>query len=124
VAAQVAALRKHGAGKVFREIASGAKTDRGAVNRWREEMPMVEFETTIAAPRDSKAPLYLSEPSATKLSQKLLQQLVYHLWCVLLHPVGYTGQLLHSQISYAALSAVQADRVQRDLVAWISQWTQ
>jgi DNA invertase Pin-like site-specific DNA recombinase len=28
VAAQVAALRKHGAGKVFRETASGAKTDR------------------------------------------------------------------------------------------------
>jgi DNA invertase Pin-like site-specific DNA recombinase len=25
---QVAALRKHGAGKVFREVASGAKTDR------------------------------------------------------------------------------------------------
>jgi hypothetical protein len=28
VAAQVAALRKHGAGKVFREVASGTKTDR------------------------------------------------------------------------------------------------
>jgi DNA invertase Pin-like site-specific DNA recombinase len=28
VTAQVAALRKHGAGKVFREMASGAKTDR------------------------------------------------------------------------------------------------
>jgi DNA invertase Pin-like site-specific DNA recombinase len=28
VAAQVAALRKHGAGKVFRVVASGAKTDR------------------------------------------------------------------------------------------------
>jgi len=28
--AQVAALRKHGAGKVFREVASGAKTDLGA----------------------------------------------------------------------------------------------
>ena len=27
VAAQVTALRKHGAGKVFREVASGAKTD-------------------------------------------------------------------------------------------------
>ena len=30
VAAQVAAFRKHGAGKVFREVASGAKTDRAA----------------------------------------------------------------------------------------------
>ena|SRR5437667_2635401 len=28
VTAQVAALRKHGAGKVFREVASGAKSDR------------------------------------------------------------------------------------------------
>lgn len=28
VAAQVVALRKHGAGKVFREVASGAETDR------------------------------------------------------------------------------------------------
>jgi DNA invertase Pin-like site-specific DNA recombinase len=28
--AQVATLRKHGAGKVFREVASGAKTDRPA----------------------------------------------------------------------------------------------
>jgi DNA invertase Pin-like site-specific DNA recombinase len=28
VEAQVAALKKHGAGKVFREVASGAKTDR------------------------------------------------------------------------------------------------
>ena len=40
-------------------------------------LPAISFEATIAAPRHSKAPLYLSEPSATKLSQKLLQQLVY-----------------------------------------------
>jgi len=33
VAAQVAALRKHGAGKVFRETASGAKTDRAQLRR-------------------------------------------------------------------------------------------
>ena len=33
VAAQVAALRKHGAGKVFREVASGAKTDRVRLRR-------------------------------------------------------------------------------------------
>jgi DNA invertase Pin-like site-specific DNA recombinase len=33
VAAQVAALRKHGAGKVFREVASGAKTDRAQLRR-------------------------------------------------------------------------------------------
>jgi DNA invertase Pin-like site-specific DNA recombinase len=33
VAAQVAALRKQGAGKVFREVASGAKTDRSQLRR-------------------------------------------------------------------------------------------
>jgi DNA invertase Pin-like site-specific DNA recombinase len=33
VAAQVAALRKQGAGKVFREVASGAKTDRTQLRR-------------------------------------------------------------------------------------------
>jgi len=32
-AAQVAALRKHGAGKVFREVASGAKTDHAQLPR-------------------------------------------------------------------------------------------
>jgi DNA invertase Pin-like site-specific DNA recombinase len=33
VNAQVATLRKHGAGKVFREVASGAKTDRAQLRR-------------------------------------------------------------------------------------------
>src|SRR6202040_3492242 len=33
VIAQVAELRKHGAGKVFREVASGAKTDRAQLRR-------------------------------------------------------------------------------------------
>lgn len=33
VAVQVAALRKHGAGMVFREVASGAKTDRAQLRR-------------------------------------------------------------------------------------------
>ena len=33
VAAQAAALRKHRAGKVFREVASGAKTDRAQLRR-------------------------------------------------------------------------------------------
>ena len=33
VNAQVAALRKHGAGKVFREVASGAKTNRARLRR-------------------------------------------------------------------------------------------
>jgi DNA invertase Pin-like site-specific DNA recombinase len=33
VTAQMAALRKHGAGKVFREVGSGAKTDRTQLRR-------------------------------------------------------------------------------------------
>jgi DNA invertase Pin-like site-specific DNA recombinase len=33
VTAQVAALRKHGAGKVFREVAQGDKTDRAQLRR-------------------------------------------------------------------------------------------
>jgi len=43
VAAQVAALRKHGAGKVFREVASGAKTDRAQLRRQLDagDVPMV-----------------------------------------------------------------------------------
>jgi DNA invertase Pin-like site-specific DNA recombinase len=38
VGAQVAALRKHGAGKVFREVASGAKTDRAQLRRVLDQL--------------------------------------------------------------------------------------
>jgi DNA invertase Pin-like site-specific DNA recombinase len=38
VAAQVAALRKHGVGKVFREVASGAKTDRTRLRRLLDQL--------------------------------------------------------------------------------------
>ena len=38
VAAQVAALRKHGAGKVFREVASGAKTNRAQLRRVLDQL--------------------------------------------------------------------------------------
>jgi DNA invertase Pin-like site-specific DNA recombinase len=38
VAAQVAALRKHGAGKVFREVVSGAKTDRAQLRRLLDQL--------------------------------------------------------------------------------------
>jgi hypothetical protein len=38
VAAQVAALRKHGAGKVFREVASGAKTKRAQLRRILDQL--------------------------------------------------------------------------------------
>jgi DNA invertase Pin-like site-specific DNA recombinase len=38
VTAQVAALRKNGAGKVFREVASGAKTDRAQLRRLLDQL--------------------------------------------------------------------------------------
>jgi DNA invertase Pin-like site-specific DNA recombinase len=38
VTAQVAALRKHGASKVFREVASGAKTDRARLSRLLDQL--------------------------------------------------------------------------------------
>src|SRR5271167_404122 len=38
VAAQVVALRKHGAGKVFREVASGAKTDWAQLRRLLDQL--------------------------------------------------------------------------------------
>jgi DNA invertase Pin-like site-specific DNA recombinase len=38
VAAQVAALRKHGAEKVFREVASGAKTERAQLRRVLDQL--------------------------------------------------------------------------------------
>ena len=38
VNAQVAALRKHGAGKVFREVATGAKSDRAQLRRVIEQL--------------------------------------------------------------------------------------
>jgi DNA invertase Pin-like site-specific DNA recombinase len=38
VAAQVAALRKHGAAKVFREVASGSKTERAQLRRLLDQL--------------------------------------------------------------------------------------
>jgi DNA invertase Pin-like site-specific DNA recombinase len=38
ITAQVAELRKHGAGKVFREVASGAKTDRAQLRRVLDQL--------------------------------------------------------------------------------------
>jgi hypothetical protein len=38
VSFQVATRRKHGAGKVFREVASGAKTDRAQLRRLLDQL--------------------------------------------------------------------------------------
>jgi DNA invertase Pin-like site-specific DNA recombinase len=47
VAAQVAVLRKHGAAKVFREVASGAKTDRAQLRRLLEDADDVLMVTGL-----------------------------------------------------------------------------
>jgi DNA invertase Pin-like site-specific DNA recombinase len=51
VTAQVAALRKHGAGKVFREVASGAKTDRPQLRRLLSEIGAGDVVITPAVDR-------------------------------------------------------------------------
>src|SRR5580704_1002689 len=57
VAAQVAALRKHGAGKVFREVASGAKTDRAQLRRLLDRLARStrDLLNTLAAITGKKA---------------------------------------------------------------------
>src|SRR3954466_13171704 len=61
-------------------------------------------DLAIAGPREIvKLAVLVRTFCNTTLRQKLLQQLVYHLWCVLLHPLRYTGQPLHGQISYIPL---------------------
>src|SRR4051812_9514653 len=53
------------------------------------------------------------EPSLTGCRrQEFLQQPIYHLRRVLLHPMGYIGQPLHGQIPHIALGPVETDRVQ------------
>jgi DNA invertase Pin-like site-specific DNA recombinase len=47
VAAQVAVLRKHGAGKVFREVASGAKTDRAKLRRLLDQLAPGRLQSNL-----------------------------------------------------------------------------
>src|SRR3982075_462762 len=51
VTAQVAALRKHGAGKVFREVASGAKTDRAQLRRLLDQLEAGDVVTVTRLDR-------------------------------------------------------------------------
>jgi len=53
VNAQVVALRKHGAGKVFREVASGVKTDRPQLRRLVSEI--AAGDVVIVTPLDRLA---------------------------------------------------------------------
>jgi hypothetical protein len=47
----VAALRKHGAGKVFREVASGAKTDRAQFRRLLDQLEAGDMLTVTRLDR-------------------------------------------------------------------------
>src|SRR5229473_4512745 len=51
VTAQVAALRKHGAGRVFREVASGAKTDRAQLRRLLDQLDAGDVPTVTRLDR-------------------------------------------------------------------------
>jgi len=51
VTAQVAELRKHGAGKVFREVASGAKTDRAQLRRLVDQLSLGDVLTVTRLDR-------------------------------------------------------------------------
>ena len=55
VAAQVAALRKHGAGKVFREVASGAKTDRAQLRRLLDQLEAGDVVTVTRLDRMARS---------------------------------------------------------------------
>jgi DNA invertase Pin-like site-specific DNA recombinase len=58
VAAQVAALRKHGAGKVFRDAANGTKTDRAQLCRVLDQLEdgdVTDGETRLDGWRDPPA---------------------------------------------------------------------
>ena len=51
VAAQVAALRKHGAGKVFREVSGGTKTDRARLRRLLDQLAAGDVVTVTRLDR-------------------------------------------------------------------------
>ena len=55
VEAQVAALTAAGAAKVFREVASGAKTDRAQLQRQRLD-DFEAYDMTLAVAQDAAAP--------------------------------------------------------------------
>src|SRR5580704_18079528 len=48
--AQVATLRKQGAGKVFREVASGGKTDRAQLRRLLDQLDAGDVDGDTARP--------------------------------------------------------------------------
>ena len=63
VAAQAAALRKHRAGKVFREVASGAKTDRAQLRRLLDQLDDGDVVMGTRLDRLARSTRDLSNPS-------------------------------------------------------------
>jgi DNA invertase Pin-like site-specific DNA recombinase len=70
VAAQVAALRKHGASKVFREVASGAKTDRAQLRRLIDQLEAGDVVTVTRLDRLARSTRDLLNTLATITGKK------------------------------------------------------
>jgi DNA invertase Pin-like site-specific DNA recombinase len=70
VTAQVAALRKHGAGKVFREVASGAKTDRAQLRRVLDELDAGDVLMVTRLDRLARSTRDLLTPSRRSPARK------------------------------------------------------
>jgi len=65
VNAQVAALRKHGAGKVFREVASGAKSNRAQLRRVIDQLDAGDVLMVTRLDRLARSTRDLSRRSPT-----------------------------------------------------------
>src|ERR1700720_1866890 len=70
VTAQVAELRKHGAGKVFREVASGAKTDRAQLRRLLDQLAPGDVLTVTRLDRLARSTRDLLNTLATITGKK------------------------------------------------------
>ena len=69
VAAQVAALRAAGAGKVFREVASGAKTDRAQLRKAMAALQAGDADGDPARPAGAIHPRPAEHPGSHRRQQ-------------------------------------------------------
>jgi DNA invertase Pin-like site-specific DNA recombinase len=70
VAAQVAVLKKNGAGKVFREVASGTKTDRAQLRRLLDQLQAGDVLTVTRLDRLARSTRDLLNTLATITAKK------------------------------------------------------
>ena len=70
VAAQVAALRRHGAGKVFREVASGGNTHRAQLRRLLDQLEAGDVVTVTRLDRLARSTRDLLSTLATITGRK------------------------------------------------------